>query len=59
MTDEWGALTEAVNDELEPTPNAICVPSSIDGASKDDAKALAELWVSLQNFGIIIQSPKD
>jgi hypothetical protein len=54
MGDEWEALLEAVDAELDPAPLAIYLPARLPSASEKDAEMLKVLWETVGARGIPI-----
>jgi hypothetical protein len=57
MEDEWDALTDELQRQLDPKPVAVYIPSHIVGGTEADADMLKIVWGSLQNAGIVILPP--
>ena len=57
MNGEWETLVAAVQDDLEPKPLAIHIPSKVPGATPQEEEQLRALWDSLASAGIPLLPP--
>jgi hypothetical protein len=56
---DWGELLDSVQAALEPRPNAVVLPSSIEGATATDAQMLRVLWDALASVAVPLVDAAD
>lgn len=57
MEGQWVRLMDELQANLHPLPKIARIPARMEGATPTDIEMLQRTWRSLQDLGIVIQTP--